>query len=94
MSNCIKDLVTEAELSHSDVTTGNRISLDWHTGKKHRMRENDYVLARTTSLKELMKIQLHGTAWNKLIKRDFILKHNLFFKTGIVYEDDLWMYYL
>ena len=71
MPNCIKDLVTEAELSHSDVTTGNRISLDWHTGKKYRMIENDYVPARTNSLKELMKIQLHGTVWNKLIKRDF-----------------------
>ena len=29
-------------------------------------------------------------AWNKLIKRDYLLKYNLFFKEGIIYEDKLW----
>ena len=28
--------------------------------------------------------------WNKLIKRDYLLKYNLFFKEGIIYEDKLW----
>lgn len=33
-------------------------------------------------------------AWNKLIKRDFLLCNNLFFKEGIIHEDELWMFYL
>lgn len=32
--------------------------------------------------------------WSKLIKRDFILHNNLFFKPGIIHEDDHWCYFL
>lgn len=31
-------------------------------------------------------------AWNKLIKRDFLLQNKLFFKEGIIHEDELWIY--
>lgn len=34
------------------------------------------------------------TAWNKLIKRDFLLKNNLFFTEGIYHEDSLWTFQL
>lgn len=30
------------------------------------------------------------TAWSKLIKRDFIISNNLFFKEGILHEDEMW----
>lgn len=32
------------------------------------------------------------TAWNKLVSKKFILKNNLFFKEGIIYEDQLWYF--
>ena len=32
-------------------------------------------------------------AWNRLIKRSFILEHKLFFKEGIIHEDDHWNFY-
>jgi len=31
-------------------------------------------------------------AWNKLIKRNFLLQNKLFFKEGIIHEDELWIY--
>lgn len=31
-------------------------------------------------------------AWNKLIKRSFIFDNNLFFKDGLIHEDEEWMY--
>ena len=34
------------------------------------------------------------TAWNKLIKRDWLLKHNLFFKEGLLHEDDYWNFFM
>lgn len=34
------------------------------------------------------------TAWNKLIKREFIIKNELYFKTGIIHEDEYWNYFL
>lgn len=33
-------------------------------------------------------------AWNKLVNRSFLLQHELFFKEGIVHEDDLWSFQL
>lgn len=34
------------------------------------------------------------TAWNKLIKREHIINNNLYFKEGIIYEDQLWNFRL
>lgn len=36
--------------------------------------------------------QLIITAWNKLISRDFIMRHQLLFKEGVLYEDTPWMF--
>ena len=33
---------------------------------------------------------LSTTAWNKLIKRDFIVQNRIYFKEGIIHEDILW----
>lgn len=33
-------------------------------------------------------------AWNKLIKKDFIIEHNLFFKEGIIFEDAYWTFFV
>jgi glycosyltransferase involved in cell wall biosynthesis len=37
---------------------------------------------------------INDYSWNKLLKRSFILKHNLYFKEKIVFEDQLWRFYL
>ena len=34
------------------------------------------------------------TSWNKLIKKEFIIKNNLYFKEGIIHEDELFNFYL
>ena len=34
------------------------------------------------------------TAWNKLINKDFLIQHKLFFKEGIIYEDNLWNWHI
>ncbi len=34
------------------------------------------------------------TVWNMLIRRDFLLAEHLFFKEGIIHEDDLWTFLL
>lgn len=37
---------------------------------------------------------IEKTAWNKLISRRFIKKHELSFKEGVLWEDTLWMFYV
>ncbi|MDG5815551.1 glycosyltransferase family 2 protein [Chitinispirillales bacterium ANBcel5] len=33
-------------------------------------------------------------AWNKLIKRSFLQENDLYFREGIIYEDEHWMFYV
>lgn len=33
-------------------------------------------------------------AWNKLIKKDFLVHHQLSFKEGIIFEDRLWIFFV
>lgn len=37
---------------------------------------------------------LSMTAWNKLIRKDFVVKHNLYFVEGAVNEDEMWNFML
>ncbi len=34
------------------------------------------------------------TAWNKLIRRDFVIKNQLLFEEGLIHEDELWSFML
>lgn len=56
----------------------------------------DYVTGNINLRKMYFKDgeQLPSNAWNKLIKRDFILDNSLFFEEGLIFEDILWMYFV
>lgn len=39
-------------------------------------------------------VKIPSTAWNKLIRTEFIRNHSLYFKEGLIHEDELWMYHV
>ncbi|WP_297973702.1 glycosyltransferase family 2 protein [uncultured Bacteroides sp.] len=45
-------------------------------------------------LNSYLQCQWFPMAWNKLILRDFVLEHTLYFKEGMLHEDELWSYQL
>lgn len=94
LPNSISSLVKEAVSYNSVVTTGNRKAIDWNTGRVYQTLEGDYMNLRAEHMDDVRNVQIHGTAWNKLVDRNFIIQHNLFFEEGIIYEDDLWMFKL
>jgi glycosyltransferase involved in cell wall biosynthesis len=47
-----------------------------------------------TALRKLLNRELFHTAWNKLIRRDFLINNNILFQDGILDEDLLWSYFL
>ena len=54
---------------------------------------NPAWIARTI----LMRGGKHGipvTAWNRFVRRDFLLHHGLFFREGVLHEDELWNFML
>ena len=54
-----------------------------------RARNNDEV---RSSLFETD--QFSAFSWNKLVKKSFVLEHKLWFKEGVLYEDNLWQFHL
>lgn len=38
--------------------------------------------------------QMRANLWNKLLRRDFIIKNNLLCREGVIWEDALWTFYL
>lgn len=96
LPNAIRALVEEAITTNADVVNANRKAIEWNTKIEHTMIESDYTDYRPAddSILWMSKIQFHGTVWNKLIKKDFIIHNDLLFKEGITYEDDLWIYKL
>ena len=44
--------------------------------------------------KKILTRKIPQTAWNKLVRREFILQNNLFFAEGLVREDELWTFFL
>ena len=38
--------------------------------------------------------QMTVNAWNKLLKRSFIISNGISFKEGLLYEDNLWLFYM
>ena len=49
---------------------------------------------RDLFFQRLLQHKIYLYAWNKIIKRDILLKYHIFFEEGILYEDQCWSYQL
>lgn len=47
-------------------------------------------LSRKAYIKAYCKELIYPMAWNRLVRREFILEHDLFFEEGLIHEDTLW----
>ena len=52
----------------------------------------EYINNREWIRRGLCTHKINDPAWNRLVKRDFILNNNLFFVEGYLQEDTLWSY--
>lgn len=48
----------------------------------------------TNALDALFREELYASPCNKIIKRSFLINNQLFFKEGVVYEDESWVFSL
>ena len=93
--DCIKILSDMAvKYPDADFVLGN-INNDGVGLENHHFRE--IVPECAASRKQIDYTLLSATlynAWNRLIKRSFIIQHKLFFPVGIVHEDVYWLFFL
>lgn len=97
MENSLKNLVTNFyNYPHVDLVMGNSLCIGVNYLTNTEVTNNSsspYLLDDKVSLwRLLLRRNLDHHAWNKLIRRSFILEHELFFDEGVIYEDIPWTY--
>lgn len=87
------------------VRTANSTQADCIIGNYQRIKGKEEYISKRYARKQLFKGCREITqafavgdipimAWNKLVSKDFILENELFFKEGLVNEDELWTFKL
>ena len=93
--DCIETLLRLAEkYPQADFVQGNILGND---DQMSSYAFEDTVPEYCDNKEELMHLMLHEvitSAWNRLIRRSFLLEHELFFPEGIIHEDMYWTYFL
>lgn len=96
-SNCIKLLANKVQKYKGvDMVQGNAKSIPGPTPKWLDIKLKNFP----EYAKDIKWIKKHFfihpripvTAWNKLIRKEFLIKNNLFFKEGIIHEDCRWIF--
>lgn len=93
--NCISELAElVCKYNDVDIVQGNIVVTDkrfeWLEISQYKFPE---YTTDTVWIRSNMLTFIPPTAWNKLIKRSFILEHKLWFKEGIIHEDEHWKYF-
>lgn len=77
----------------ADIVIGNTRMFDDETGKIYKTVDKELSSTHYSDWDDTHNVPpFPYVAWNKLIKRSFLLDHNLSFDKGIVYEDNLWAF--
>ena len=74
-----------------DLVVGRHQEVGALSGKGYSLPDGTILSGHDIIRNQLLK-KLTINVWNKLINRSFVLNNNLFFKEGIIYEDDLWCF--
>lgn len=77
-----------------DVILGGVFSCKYNRPFFPLVREPTLMSDKSQILLKIFFAELHCHAWNRLIRRDLIICHNLFFHEGLMYEDMPWTYEL
>lgn len=86
-SNCIQELYSNMILEPDiEMSMGGIMQI----GGKLDWGEFATGIHTTNILEMACRYEIYTMAWNKLLKKDFIISNRLFFKEGVCHEDVLW----
>lgn len=95
--NCIETLVSESENGAIDVICG---GLEFCGSKELFGFNTQYVCCDHfyKNNKDIVKAFVTGlipiSAWNKLLRREVLISKKIYFKEGLLFEDNLWAFIL
>ncbi len=94
--NCLEILAECLLLENIDMVCGGFKTIDgyyplWSDG----YQLSDYQSSTPNEIIDFYASgKLYEMPWNKLVRKDVVINHNIYFKEGIVYEDKLWVFLL
>jgi glycosyltransferase involved in cell wall biosynthesis len=89
----IKDITIEMVMGNRIVRSDYyRIPKQFQYGIK--LKEEDIISLDAVRRFFLNRKLLNVTAWNKLVKRNFLIRNQLYFKEGLIHEDILWTFFV
>ncbi len=62
--------------------------------KRLNIQQEDIVSSEVVRFYYYNRRKFYLSAWNKLIRRDFLIQNQLYFREGLLHEDILWVYYV
>lgn len=89
--DCIDTLLREAKEGDYDVVCGN-FKIDGYVNDYWRNYQHKELRSHNNEIiiKHFIEQHVYMMAWNKLIRRELITSKSLYFKEGIIHEDELW----
>lgn len=89
---CIELLVNSVMKYNSDIAIGDYNCIGGTKPMPPLKIEGEYLSSSKDIVLSFQREQWYPMAVNKLINRRFLINNNLFFKEGIVHEDELWSF--
>lgn len=87
-------LVKQSLYKEVDILIGNAKNCKANNLLINDVHDSCLMTNRDLFFQRMLQHKIYLYAWNKMIKRDFLLKHHVFFEEGILYEDQCWSYQL
>ena len=94
-SDCIEKLVSKVMEDDSiEMVQGSHVRIN--NGKKELfVSENIRIVGNDEVRNQFLNWRnINYCAWNKLLKRSFIVENSLYFREGVTHEELLWTFYL
>ena len=86
----LQELYTEAQRTNADMVICDFLQ-ECANGKTQYIKQQPKALNSETVLQQLLFQQLHGSCWNKLVKRACYNNGNVKFPQNVILWEDLWV---
>ena len=88
-NDCFETLIAKVE-EGVEMVIGNYKMIGYQKIDPFSIEEGIYYPDKI--IPQQLHWQIYTMPWNKLISKEFIKKHNLYFRPGLIHEDNLWSF--
>ena len=93
--HCLQSFLdNQSKYGDVDMIIGNARNCKANNNLINDVHDTRLMTNRDLIFQRMLQHKIYLYAWNKLIKRDILIKYHVFFEEGILYEDQCWSYLL